>query len=660
MNIRAHIFTWLFLGTIVPLTALAFAATYYFETDYRASLRDDLAGTLRHIATGLRRRLAGETRFVTGLARSPAIRDILPVLYARRRGNAHPELNIRRTRVNRFLEGFQTILPPVFVIRVMDYQGNTVVKVSHRRRSPPIYEGIEGFRLVEPELQDPHFVRQLDHLPRDRVSLLHLPHHELLSADLQGLPKQDYIMPLYHRKRLVGAVAVSLLNEELDSFLEQANRLHRSRLRLVELNPDNGARNGLVLFDDDRPLRLVQRRKKPVRLDDVNGTELLAHFEQQSEGELTIDGGGRLFYNTFFPYNDQLVSWVIMARIDAGELSAPFGRMRRVIAALGGLALVITLLLASIGVRQVSRPLARLSARLKRFAHDREPENDAVHTAVDEVRDIAEAFDYMAETLTHTEQERDRAQRMMLQHAKLASIGEMAAGIGHELNNPLNNILSYIKLARRGLPAEADAVRADLDAVQDEAVRASEIIQGILNFARQVKPRYELFAISPWLAATVRLVEQVARNNSITLRILDRCEPGEMLEGDRGQLQQALVNLLLNAIHASDTGGQVSISVRTEHDACIVSVRDEGRGIDSAILDKVFDPFFSTREEGQGTGLGLSISLGIVERHGGRLEIANNPDHGCTATLCIPLRASDGKMSTDHDHDNTDTDHSLR
>ena len=657
MNIRAHIFTWLFLATIVPLTALALAATYYFETDYREGLAADMAGSLRNIAGEIRRRLRSESDFVAGLARSPAIDDILPVLWSRRQGRAHRELNIRRTRVNRFLEGFQTILPPVFVIRVLDYQGNSVVKVSHRRRSPPIYEGIEGFRLVEPELQDPAFMRLLDGLPRERVSLLHLPHHDLLAADLHGLPKQDYVMPLYYRGRLVGAVTVSLLNEEVDSLLEQANRLHGARLSLVELNADDARRNGLLLFDDERPLRLVQPREEMVHLDPDIGEALLSRVERQSDGAFDLRGGAqRLYFESFFPYNDQLVNWVIMARIDATELSAPFGRMRRVIAALGGLALLLTLLVGGIGVRQVSRPLARLATRLKGFADEGRSEPVAIDTAVDEVRAIAEAFNYMAETLSHTEAERDRAQRLMLRSAKLASVGEMAAGIGHELNNPLNNILSYLKLARREAPADAARLHADLDAARDEAQRASQIIEGILNFARQMEPRYAPFEISAWIAATVRLVEQAARNKSLSLRIIDKCGPGEMLEGDRGQLQQALVNLLLNAIHASEAGGQVSISVRTEHDACIVSVRDEGNGIDGAVLDKVFDPFFSTREEGEGTGLGLSISLGIVEHHGGSLEIANNPDQGCTATITLPLRAPDDRMKANHD----DSHHTLR
>ncbi len=657
MNIRAHIFTWLFLATIVPLTALALAATYYFETDYREGLAADMAGSLRNIAGEIRRRLRSESDFVAGLARSPAIDDILPVLWSRRQGRAHRELNIRRTRVNRFLEGFQTILPPVFVIRVLDYQGNSVVKVSHRRRSPPIYEGIEGFRLVEPELQDPAFMRLLDGLPRESVSLLHLPHHDLLAADLHGLPKQDYVMPLYYRGRLVGAVTVSLLNEEVDSLLEQANRLHGARLSLVELNPDDARRNGLLLFDDERPLRLVQPREETVHLDPDISEALLARVERQSDGAFDLRGGAqRLYYESFFPYNDQLINWVIMARIDAAELSAPFGRMRRVIAALGGLALFLTLLVGGIGVRQVSRPLTRLATRLKGFADEGRSEPVAIDTAVDEVRAIAEAFNYMAETLSQTEAERDRAQRLMLRSAKLASVGEMAAGIGHELNNPLNNILSYLKLARREAPADAGRLRADLDAARDEALRASQIIEGILNFARQMEPRYAPFEISAWIAATVRLVEQAARNKSLSLRIIDKCDPGEMLEGDRGQLQQALVNLLLNAIHASEADGQVSISVRTEHDTCIVSVRDEGSGIDGAVLDKVFDPFFSTREEGEGTGLGLSISLGIVEHHGGSLEIANNPDQGCTATITLPLRAPDDRMKANHD----DTNHTLR
>ena len=636
VNIRRSIFLWIFVATILPLTGLALAATYYVQTSHRQSQEADIAAGLGNLAGEIRRRHQAEQALVLGLARSPAVREILPVLYERRRGNAHPEINVRRARINRFFRGLGTILPGYFAIRVLDYQGNTLIKVSHRRVSPAIYEGIEGVPLVEPELNDPAFMRRLDRLPRKRVSLITLPHRLREAEDMKHLPKQDYIVPLYHRRRLVGALTVTLLGGELDRIMEHAPRLHQGRLLLVELNPDHEARNGLVLFDDARNLRLAQPRSGPLMVDDLLDQAVTSALEGE-DGRLALPGGRTLYYTAFFPAQDELVNWVLALVVEDNRLTAPFRQIRAAIWGVAGVALFMTLGLSGIGVRNIARPVRTLAARLKQFADGHREVRAGVRSRVDEIRELGEAFDYMADTIVRVESERDRARELMLRSAKLASLGQMAAGIGHELNNPLNNILSYAKLLKRALPDDPD-LRRDLDSLQQEALRATEIVRGVLNFARQVPPRYGEFRLGPWLAATAALVEQAARARHVDLRLLDRCPPDQTMEGDSGQLQQALVNLLLNAIAASPEGGQVVVGARCDGDSVLVTVRDEGTGIDEAVRDRLFDPFFTTKPEGEGTGLGLSIALGIVEHHGGSLDLHNNPDQGATASMRLPLR----------------------
>ena len=132
-------------------------------------------------------------------------------------------------------------------------------------------------------------------------------------------------------------------------------------------------------------------------------------------------------------------------------------------------------------------------------------------------------------------------------------------------------------------------------------------------------------------------MRQAAKSHQVQLE-LDNDYGGE-LEGDRGQLQQALVNLLLNAIQASPADSTVRLSAHTQDGHLILKVCDEGTGISENTLDNIFDPFFTTKPEGEGSGLGLSISLGIVERHQGQLDISNNPQRGVTASLTLPLQA---------------------
>lgn len=240
----------------------------------------------------------------------------------------------------------------------------------------------------------------------------------------------------------------------------------------------------------------------------------------------------------------------------------------------------------------------------------------------------------MADTVKKSEQGRERAENMMLQSAKLASIGQMAAGIGHELNNPLNNILSYAKLLERNA-SDTVAVQRDIRSMREEALRASEIVKGILNFARQVPPQYSQFNVNEWLDSTITLVQQTARGRAIKLEVKSAYEG--MLEGDRGQLQQVMVNLLLNAIQASERDSTVTIETVVQYELLHVRIKDQGTGIEEAVLDKIYDPFFTTKAEGDGTGLGLSISLGIIEHHHGTLDIRNNQGQGVTATITLPL-----------------------
>jgi two-component system, NtrC family, sensor kinase len=198
----------------------------------------------------------------------------------------------------------------------------------------------------------------------------------------------------------------------------------------------------------------------------------------------------------------------------------------------------------------------------------------------------------------------------MLQSAKLASIGQMAAGIGHEINNPLSNILSLTKLVERRLGESDKVVIQDGRAIREEAERVSRIVTAILNFGRQSHPVRTRFDIRPWLFETLELVEAEAAKRHVGVKA--EIESDGVIEGDRDLLQQALVNLLLNALYVSP-------------------------GIAPEVAGNVFDPFFTTKPEGEGSGLGLSISLGIVEHHNGTLKLSNNPEGGVTAMITLPF-----------------------
>jgi two-component system NtrC family sensor kinase len=230
----------------------------------------------------------------------------------------------------------------------------------------------------------------------------------------------------------------------------------------------------------------------------------------------------------------------------------------------------------------------------------------------------------------------------LLQSEKQASIGRLAAGVAHEINNPLTGVLTFthLLLRRKDLPEE---VRKDLETVAQATDRVRKIIKGLLDFSRQTALYPEPLNLHNLVRSTVALVE----NQALVKGILLKFEPGENIPpvtADTSQIQSVLLNILLNALDATDPGGSVAITSRLQSSpekagqrGVDLVVTDTGCGIPPENITKLFDPFFSTKEVGQGTGLGLSVSYGIVERHGGAIRVKSEVGKGSTFTIWLPL-----------------------
>jgi len=644
VRIRSSIFFWVFFATIVPLTVLALAATYYTEFSYQRDVTRTVNTSLDSLAMEIQRHLENNADLALGMSRAPAVNSFLPVLDAITKNETLPDINIRRSRMNHFFEGFQTIIHGTFFLRILDINGNTLIKVGQQQRSPAIYESLSGINYVEQEINHPEFVKQLRQLPRNETSTLRLPQHKQSNGIIFNFPLLDYAVPLYHEDIQVGALAITLAGEQIDRIFDNAPKFYDGNIFLTENNADDPNRHGQLLYELEHNLRLAQIRPKRISVQDIYSFDVLENAINLSEGQYQTDNNQYTHYFVeMFPYPNKLASWIITSRIESDVISAPFNQIRTWIWAIAGAALIISLLLTDIGARMIARPVSQLATNLKAYADGDQKNRVTTNEAIDEIASLAEAFNYMADTLDEAQQQRDRAQHMMLQSNKLASIGEMAAGIGHEINNPLNNILSYTKLISRSIAnnsAELQAqqvthLQADLDSLRDEALRASDIVRSILNFGRQVPPHYTSFAIKAWLDDTLNLVQQTAKSRHIQLNL--DYQGNNELQGDRGQLQQALINLLLNAIQASPQDGHVTISARIDEDRLIINIIDQGSGISTEDMDRIFDPFFTTKPEGEGSGLGLSISLGIIEHHHGTLILTNNDGQGTTASVILPL-----------------------
>lgn len=619
------------MATVIPLSALVLGITAYSERLYRHNVEDTIQAGMKNIVSELEFRFNYEREVMLSLASSPAVKQFTDTLNQVAKGELPSFYFDELTGLNDFLTGFQHSVPGVDAVRVMDQTGNTLVKVKFGNRQSTIVSSVE-------DTVDVAFLGRIRNLKPHSLLYgeLYLPQ----DAEIKK-PLLNPIVPLDNSNGdAVGFLAAESIGNQLDHLLQVLPRSHHYKIEIVELNVANADRHGLILYSDNQKILFNQLHINSPKLWQQIEQSLWNEIERDKQGSFYLGDQSHLYYyQEFYPYNNQQVSWVVMLQLDESELNAPFNRIRLGLLIFAVLALVISLALADLGARYIANPIAKFSAALKQFADGEkgiEFRLNQPRQAADELQQLEQSFKYLVKTLKVSESERDQAQNMMLQQAKLASIGEMAAGIGHEINNPLNNILSYATLIERDLPDGNAQLQKDIDGLRIEAMRAGRIVKGVLNFARQVPPEYNLFDMQQWLQDTIDLVEPEARKQHVDAKLL-ATQKIEMY-GDRSQLQQVLVNLLMNAIHVSDPQEVVEISGQRTGDRLVkIVVSDQGKGIEESNKVKIFDPFFTTKAVGEGSGLGLSISLGIIQFHNGRLELENNRKGGVDAIITLPL-----------------------
>jgi len=223
----------------------------------------------------------------------------------------------------------------------------------------------------------------------------------------------------------------------------------------------------------------------------------------------------------------------------------------------------------------------------------------------------------------------------MMQQEKLASVGRLSAGVAHEINNPLTTILTTAMLIQEELDPQ-DPNYQELETITKETLRCRKIVASLLDFARQSTPTRKPCDINEIVQESVILTQkQAAFKDVILTDELDEHLP--QLNMDKGQIQQSIINLVLNAIEATDAGGSIFISTAYQkyQDRVDITVSDTGQGISEDNLGKIFDPFFTTKDEGN--GLGLAITHGIIEQHNGTLNVDSKLGLGTKFTIQLPL-----------------------
>lgn len=325
-----------------------------------------------------------------------------------------------------------------------------------------------------------------------------------------------------------------------------------------------------------------------------------------------------------------------------GLLQAPFLHQRNVIFAVILTIVVVTmsasLLLLSLANELVLRPIRHVVTMAQKVIGGDLAARVGMRPP-GEMGILCRAVDSMAQAVQEREDLLRRSTRQQIGRSEqLASVGRLAAGVAHEINNPLTGVLAFADLLREKENMD-DQDREDLELIIRETKRAREIVRGLLDFARETPSVKSRLNINEIIQQTLVLLGKREAFQNIVI-VQDLAEELPPVDCDRNQLQQVFVNLSLNACEAMSSGGTLLVSTSCQDQSVVIKVTDTGCGIRRDHLDQVFEPFFTTKPVGKGTGLGLSVSYGIVQQHGGSLEVQSEEGKGTTFTIRLPAASS--------------------
>ena len=315
-----------------------------------------------------------------------------------------------------------------------------------------------------------------------------------------------------------------------------------------------------------------------------------------------------------------------------------------IIASISAVAIAAVLALG-LGFLFIGRPVNKLAEKARRVGTG--DLSGPLHLGQrDELGQLANEINLMCERLAAERSAREMATEQLRHADRLTTVGKLASGLAHELGTPLNVVQGRARLIR-DREVEGDDVIDSARIVAEQAERMTALIRQLLDFARPRPLHKAPINVTSLAARVCELVGTIARKQNVTLRA-PAFDDSLRVEADDSQLQQVMTNLVINAIHAMPGGGTVELSARIAEQTpppyvgdsvtswIAIDVRDTGTGMNAETRERIFEPFYTTKDVGEGTGLGLSVSWGIVREHGGWIDVQSEPDKGSTFTVWLP------------------------
>ena len=465
-----------------------------------------------------------------------------------------------------------------------------------------------------------------------------------------------------HVSRIIGDIAAQQDIEKVRILSKDGTIVHSSQTEEVNTRIDQEAESCLACHENEKSLKESPLIGRPRIFTDPSGERMLGSTAV-IRNEPTCSTG-----NCHQNVADGAVLGVLdivypLKKIDQTLRTNTFN----IIGLSFGFIALAGLLVGYLVHRMIYQPLNDLKVGANQLAAGNLQQSIPIRSG-DEFGQLANSFNSMTRALqkSHVDlenwgctleqkveearRELQRAQAETARSEKLASVGLLAAGIAHELNNPLTGVLTFSYLVRKNIP-DGSPDAEDLDLVIQETKRCAAIIRRLLDFAREKAPEKSFFDLNILVEEVIHLIEQPAQADNIEI-ILDLDDQLPEIWLDEELIKQVIMNMMVNAQHAIEHAGKITVTTRfldeyPGSDSVIkpgnvaeISIKDTGCGISPENLQRVFDPFFTTKGVGKGTGLGLSVSHGTVEAHGGVIEVHSIVGEGTEFSIYLPIDVS--------------------
>ena len=637
LRIRQKILLTMLAVFIPSLLFLSFLIISSTSDILSANVTRDVKGLAAKSSQSLNDLVENSKKTLLTIAKSPAVLAFIDALNRNDMKAAAQRLD----KMEREFLGFQKIDRTIQAIRFIDPHGRVLAKVRERVIVPhkgPIVPNID-VREVSSK-KDRAFFNDAIVLKKGQIAISNMERGWMGDDAKKWCPAMvRFSTPFFLANgRRAGILTINVWGKTAGLTINRLISKDEGSAFLIERNKRNQERNGIYIFHQNRNCEFGNQTGSDITVFKQYPKAITAAWMNTDEGVNILPGSGDIIAHQFYsPFHRKDKGWVVVVNARREFFMAPMATIKRRILWCAGLVLALMVMAAFFFAKSITRPIQEVIDGTHRIGKDLSYRIPLY--SEDEVGALAQEINQMAADLERYLEEKKKVAERICQSEKLASIGEMAAGVAHELNTPLGNARAISALAKQDLENgkyDPLAIKEDLTDILEQTDKCSQIISGMLSFARQQNPEFTYQDINELLESSISLLRIRSEKKGVHI-LFEKKGQLPLLKIDGHQVQQVFVNILLNAVDALDPGGQVEIRSRVIIDKISIQFIDTGTGIQAEQLDKIFEPFFTTKEVGKGTGLGLSVSYGIIKNHGGTIEVESIPDEGTVFTVFLPI-----------------------